>query len=208
MSWNDSRSRCISGVGSTAQNFSYSSDSGVTFREGGFLLLPANRVVHGDPSVAVNASTGQFYISGLLRQGVNFVGVGIVRGHFQADTLAIDSRQPVALAAADEFFDKPWMVVDSLTGNVYVTWTNFRIDDTRIELQRFDAVAREPLVSVGDGPLRRLRSHVRTDRNGSVSLVRPDGSGGIPAELLGGRPRDGGGSQPRPPSGAGLHRLE
>ena len=139
-SWNDRRSVC-GAPGSPSQSHAYSRDYGVTFREGALLSGPGpTDAFHGDPTVAVNRKTGNFYISGILRQGSTFVGVAALRGHFGPDSFVIDMRKVIALASGGDFLDKPWMAVDSLSGNVYITWTNFAADiSTQIELQRLDA---------------------------------------------------------------------
>lgn len=140
VSWNDRRGVCLGGD-QPSQSYAWSSDYGATFHEGALLRGPgANDFFHGDPTVAVNRNTGVFYISGILRQTNTFVGIVALRGHFVADTFAIDTRRVIALAQDFDFLDKPWMAVDPASGHVYVTWTNFHGDYTgAIELQRLDA---------------------------------------------------------------------
>jgi hypothetical protein len=180
-SWNDRRSLCAP-AGSPSQSHAWSMDYGATFREGMLLRGPGpTDAFHGDPTVAVNRKTGDFYISGILRQGSTFVGVAAVRGHFSPDSFVIDTRRVIALAAGGDFLDKPWMAADSLTGNVYITWTNFPADlSTRIELQRLDADL-NPL-----GPIQVVRNEPYGvyGVQGSFPTVGPDGVLYVPYSVL------------------------
>ncbi len=135
VSFNDMRSRC--GL-VTRQNFGYSSDGGATFTDGNGVYKDAGGGnMWGDPSVAVNAKTGEFYVAGLY-QGPS--GVGGARGHFNGATWVWDGGRVTAASASGDFYDKPWMTVDSTSGNVYFTWTNFDgAGNVYIALQRCDA---------------------------------------------------------------------
>jgi hypothetical protein len=142
VSYNDNAWRCLGPGVWGSQGHGYSSNYGATFKDGGVLAGPTtNQVFHGDPTVSVNRKTGAFYISGILRAGALFTGVVALKGHFEADSFVIDVRRDIALAQGDDFLDKPWMTADSVSGNVYVTWTNFKADGYtgQIELQRCDA---------------------------------------------------------------------
>jgi hypothetical protein len=133
-SWNDQRGACIGQPG-TKQGFAWSSDYGATFHEGELLSDSVGVRFRGDPTVAVNAKTGAFYVSGLS----SGTGVSIVRGHFTESGFVIDLRRNLP-SLPNDFHDKPWMAVDSTTGRVYVTYTNFGADNSsRIELRRLDA---------------------------------------------------------------------
>src|SRR5439155_9702304 len=87
------------------------------------------------PAHAVNDKSANFYVSGLNG------GVGCVRGHFATAGFLIDINRQVVSRSPESFLDKPWMTVDSLSGNVYFSWSNFVSYGgvSRIELQRFDA---------------------------------------------------------------------
>jgi hypothetical protein len=180
-SWNDRRSVCFP-LGTPSQSHAYSRDYGATFREGSLLWGPGpTDAFHGDPTVAVNRKTGDFYISGILRRGSTFVGVTALRGHFGPDSFVIDTRRVIAIAAGGDFLDKPWMAVDSLTGHVYITWTNFPADfTTQIELQRLDADL-NPL-----GPLQVVRHepYGYYGVQGSNPTVGPDGILYVPYSVL------------------------
>jgi hypothetical protein len=141
VSYNDNSYLCKAPAIWPSQGHGYSMDYGATFHDGGLLFGPGtDELFQGDPTVAVNKKTGAFYISGLLRKNPTYPGVVALKGHFDADSFAIDVRRDVGLSQGSDSFDKPWMAVDSLSGNVYVTWTNFRADGSvRLELQRCDA---------------------------------------------------------------------
>ena len=159
-SWNDGRPLCTS----KGQSFAYSSDYGATFHDGG--LIPFLR---GDPTVAVNAKTGAWYVSGL---GAT---ISVWKGHFTETGFVLDLRRD--FAQSGEFRDKPWMAVDSTSGNVHITWTSFAEDlSSKIVLQRLDADL-NPL-----GPLQELRytppfteTGVGHGAQGSFPAVGPDG---------------------------------
>src|SRR5439155_16646023 len=65
-------------------------------------------------------------------------GLGFLRGRFTGNSFAWDT--PVIVRSApntQHFFDKPWMVADSSSGNVYLTYTDFYgVGLDAIEFQR------------------------------------------------------------------------
>ena len=165
-SWNDRRGACIGGGSASRQSFGYSSDYGATFHEGE-LLSDLTGQFSGDPTVAVNAKTGAWYISGLRG------GVGIVRGHFTESGFVIDLRRNFPTPPG-ESHDKPWMAVDSTSGRVYLTYTSISTVDlsSRIMLRRLDADL-NPL-----GPVQELRytpPDVSYGCQNSFPAVGPDG---------------------------------
>jgi hypothetical protein len=137
-SWNDNKARCL-GLGT--QGLGYSLDVGGTWTDLGSVPFTAEGSQYrGDPVVAVNRRTGDFYVTGLDRAGNSgTTGIATLRAHFEGGTLVVDANHRTAVAATGDFLDKPWMTVDSLSGNVYVTWTNFTAGTSQIELQRLDA---------------------------------------------------------------------
>ena len=122
--WNDIDSRC--GLRSR-QNLGWSTDGGATFTDGGgFPPTEQGGTIFGDPSHAVNRKTREFYIGALHGSGGGAVGgVAGVRGHFSGGAFVFDRLTSVANSPVNDFFDKPWMAVDSLSGNVYFSWTGF-----------------------------------------------------------------------------------
>jgi FlgD Ig-like domain len=134
-SFNDIRNLC--GL-PTRQNVGFSIDGGATFVDGNGIPKAANGGnLWGDPSAAVNHKTGEFYIGGLYATPS---GVGATRGHFDSGTFVWDGIANTVATPSGDFFDKPWMTVDSLSGNVYFTWANFTADgNVYIQFARCDA---------------------------------------------------------------------
>jgi hypothetical protein len=167
-SWNDRRGACIGQPGSK-MSYAYSVDHGATFQEGQLISTPSTGNLRADPTVAVNEKTGAWYISGL-----GGGGVGVVKGHFTDTAFTIDFGRQINTLPG-ESFDKPWMAVDSTSGNVYVTWTSFPADQSsKIVLQRLDADL-NPL-----GPIQELRYTPPYDQVGygaqtNFTAVGPDG---------------------------------
>jgi len=124
-----------------AISFSTSTDGGETWREGG--PLPVGGPVGvwiSDPVTTVNEKTGYFYLTGLVIGSVGpSNGVGMIRGRFGPNGFAWEMPR-LARGIRDTFPDKPWLVADSLTGNLYLSYTTFyrRQGKTtdRIEFQR------------------------------------------------------------------------
>ncbi len=135
--WNDTRGFCL---GTAVQGFGWSVDGGATWTDGGDPpALPGGGRYRGDPVHGVNRKTGRFYVTGLYEGGASGSGLATLRGHFAAGTFAVDDNRQIAIGGAD-FLDKEWMDVDSLSGNVYVSWTNFQgAGGNQIEFQRLDA---------------------------------------------------------------------
>ena len=136
--WNDGRGS-IDQPGATlvnALNYGYSTDGGATFITApstGPTALPLQLlggVWTSDPVIAVNEKTGDFYFCGLFdppnATGADEHGVAVARAIFSGST--ITWTRPVvikSLLLSGGFIDKPWIAVDSLSGNVYVTYTRF-----------------------------------------------------------------------------------
>lgn len=133
--WNDYEPNSCGGPPGR-QNYGYSTDGGVTFIDGnGYPQSDVGSRLSGDPVHAVNHKTGAFYVGGLTGGGL-----GGVKGHFEGPSFVIDTNiRAVTAIPAVEFFDKPWINADSLSGNVYFTWSNFvQYGVSRIEFQAFD----------------------------------------------------------------------
>lgn len=170
--FNDNRSRC---AGWERQGVSWSRDGGDTFTDTHGLPAGVPGIAHlsGDPSVAVNERTGDFYVAGFASALADLGGegrLGVARGRFGPAGFAFDAGVETSTEAA-EFWDKPFMAVDPASGRVYLGWTNFPdAGPVTILFQRFDA-ALHPL-----GPPLTL-----TDPNDTASpqfpmpAVGPDG---------------------------------
>ena len=121
--WNDSKGFCS--PTEAVQGYAWSVDGGVTWSDGGSVpaLLSGGRY-HGDPVHAVNRKTGDFYILGLYEGGMSGSGLALARGHFAGGSFVFDDNRQIAVGGTS-FLDKEWFAVDSLTGNLYVSWTDF-----------------------------------------------------------------------------------
>ena len=152
--WNDGRGN-IGDIGTppptlvNSLNYAYSTDGGATFITApstGPTALPIQLlggVWTSDPVIAVNEKTGDFYFCGLFDppngSGADEHGVAVARANFNAATNAITWTRPVvikSLLQVDGFIDKPWIAVDSLSGNVYVTYTRFTPTQDSIVVSR------------------------------------------------------------------------
>src|SRR5262245_1208155 len=111
------------------QGFGYSIDSGLNWTDGGAVPNDGNFIWSSDPVVTVNEKTGTFYYCGLIdnaNAGTN--GIALVKGSFSGGTFSWGA--PVIVRTypnGSNLIDKQWMAVDSLTGNLYMTFSNFTI---------------------------------------------------------------------------------
>jgi hypothetical protein len=135
--WNDGEG---ASQGGSQLGFGWSDDGGLTWVDGG---SPPNGPDVGlwlsDPVLTVDEKSGTFYFCGVVitRNALN--GIAVVRGSFGSGGFA---WEPPVLAriARDTLPDKPWLVADSLSGNVYLAYTAFERSgpslSDQIELQR------------------------------------------------------------------------
>ena len=131
----------------TREDYAYSSDGGVTYTDAlGFPPTEQNGQMFGDPAVAVNRKTGVFYISALNGGGTGgngtaFTGVACAKAHFSGSSFVLDrlTRTVTNPYSTGHFYDRPFMTVDSLSGNVYFTWADFGTINNAIMFQAFDA---------------------------------------------------------------------
>lgn len=109
--------------------YSYSVNGGQSFVDGGMVPAPAGFVWASDPVISVNEKTGEFYFVGLFEDTLETApqnGVGMVRGTFAGTTFHWDTPRVVRqVFDAQHVLDKPWIAADSLSGNLYVTFTDF-----------------------------------------------------------------------------------
>ncbi len=110
------------------QGFGYSTDGGLTWVDGG--APPPTNVGkwNSDPVVVVNEKTGAFYFAALCDPSGSDNGIGVVKGTFSGSTFAWGT--PVVAVTADNavaLLDKNWMAVDSLTGNLYLSYSRFGV---------------------------------------------------------------------------------
>ncbi len=120
--WNDALGFCTGGA---VQGYATSTDGGATWTDFGDVpALPTGGRYRGDPVVGVNRKTGDFYIVGLYQGGAMGSGIALARGHFAGTTFVFDLNTQIAVGGSD-FLDKEWLAVDSVSGNLYVTSSNF-----------------------------------------------------------------------------------
>jgi hypothetical protein len=168
VAWNDGQGFV---TGPDIQGFGYSIDGGQTFVDGGVPAKLVGWVWTSDPVMTVNEKTGEFYYCGLVNPTANTNGLAMVRGTFSGTTLTWDTPRLIrSVNNASAFIDKQWMVCDSLTGNLYVTYTIFVPGGNSIQFQRSldDGVSWSTQIQLSSGG----------DNNrvqGSRPVVGPDG---------------------------------
>ena len=146
VAWNDGQGF---NTGGDIQNYAYSTDGGATFiQPGGGIPHPAGATAFvwaSDPSVTVNEKTGEFYFAALCDSGAPVSGFAPFSGLAVAKcTFPGGAAPPVwgtthtvrTVSTANDFIDKEWVAVDSLSGRVFVTYTLFTAFDDSIEFQR------------------------------------------------------------------------
>jgi hypothetical protein len=126
VAWNDGQGFV---TGPDLMGYGYSTNGGTTFTDGGD---PPRRT-----TVAVNEKTGEFYLCGLIDTSGTVNGVAVVKATFSGTSITWGAPRLVrGTSNATGFIDKPWITVDSLTGNVYVTYTFFGAGGDTIDFQR------------------------------------------------------------------------
>jgi hypothetical protein len=132
LAWNDEPSNSDDFRGSH-QGFGYSTDGGATFTDGGQVRqLNEDTFWTSDPSLVVNENTGEFYYCGMIETLPDVItgqfdeGVAVVRGTVVGGVFSWDAPRVVRLhPISQHFLDKCWLAIDSETGNLYVTYTDF-----------------------------------------------------------------------------------
>jgi hypothetical protein len=130
--WNDGQGFNL--TPQDVQGYGWTVDGGATWTDGGIPPKTGTIVTwSSDPVVTVNQKTGEFYYCGLTTNSGSTNGVGVARGHFQSGTFVWDGESMVASGPnASNAFDKQWIAADSLTGNIYVSWTLFVVGGDNI----------------------------------------------------------------------------
>ncbi len=167
--WNDTKGFCTGGA---VHGYATSTDGGTSWSDGGDVpALPTGGRYRGDPVHAVNRKSGRFYILGLYEGGANGSGLALCYGKFPGGgVFTFENNLQIAVGGAD-FLDKEWFGVDSVTGNVYVSWTNFPgAGGDQIEFRAFDSLG------VALAPMQVLSSPAGFGNvQGSRPVVGPDG---------------------------------
>jgi hypothetical protein len=131
------------------QGYGFSSDGGATFTDGGAVPAPVGFPKWewiSDPVVVVNTTTHEFWYCGLMYPDGppttdggtgSHNGVGVVKGTFSGSTFTWGTPVVVVDSLSSQFiYDKEWIAVNPLNGDVYVSWTRFDISGDRIEFSR------------------------------------------------------------------------
>jgi len=142
--WND-------GQGIAAQQgWASSTDGGQTWFDQGSLPTNAPGVTNfqwvSDPVLTVNEKTGAFYFSALCDfrvAGSDSTGVGVVKGRWNGPTFTwgAPAITRVLPATPTPEPDKEWIVADSSSGRVYLSYTRFPVTGSVIDFQWADSNA-------------------------------------------------------------------
>jgi hypothetical protein len=140
--YNDSSQTTSLGSAFTSlMRFSYSTNGGVSWNDGGMVLGPSGQRTWGDPMVAVDAN-GTFYMASLSGPAGAGNGVGgLVVYQSTATSPAVVFGAPVLVNGIDgtagDGQDKEWLAVDTsggpYNGRVYVAWSELGLVTGRIE---------------------------------------------------------------------------
>jgi hypothetical protein len=131
IAWNDGLGFESGAPVTGTQGWAYSTDGGQTFTDGGEPPTPANWAWASDPIVTVNEKTGDFWFCALVNYGTTQNGIGVVKANFVGN--AVQWGTPTLVRLGSNLFigfDKPWMVADSLSGRLYLSYTVFGASDT------------------------------------------------------------------------------
>jgi hypothetical protein len=122
--WNDGEGY-VTLPSSDTQGFGYSTDGGATWTDGGAVPNDGTFLWSSDPVVVVNEKTGDFYFTALTDAGGSN-GVSVIKGTFCGNTFSWGKPSTVvSFPNSSTLIDKEWIAADSLTGNLYVTYSNF-----------------------------------------------------------------------------------
>jgi hypothetical protein len=171
--WNDSQGQRLN---KSLIGYGYSTDGGQSFIDAG--EPPEPPIVGGtwtsDPVTCVNEKTGEFYFTALLdplNMSGSLRGIGIVRATFSGNSMTWGTAGFVRqIDTSTGLLDKPWIAADSVSGNIYVTYTRYSNTADSIMFQR----------STNKGVTWSLPSTISSDAaagwvQGSRPCVGPDG---------------------------------
>lgn len=135
--WNDGEGFVTPGAG---QGYATSVDGGITWVDRGNFPIGAlsGWEWSSDPVLAVNEKSGAFYFTALFDANAFATsGLGIIKGRMNNDG-SMSWSTPVAVrtvAASTDFIDKQWVVADSTSGKVYMSYTRFPATGSVINFQ-------------------------------------------------------------------------
>src|SRR4029079_8174492 len=115
--------------------YAYSTNGGQSFTQGGVPPFDASNIGSwtSDPVLTVNEKTGEFYFCALFDTSDFDHGLAVAHGHFAAGTFLWSPPARVIRSLPGSLdIDKPWIAADSLTGNLYVSYTRYygAVDDS------------------------------------------------------------------------------
>ena len=176
--WNDGQG--FSSGGDT-QGWATSVDGGLTWVDQGNFPEPGGVTQFAwtsDPVLAVNEKSGAVYFSALC--DFNDVsgarsGIALIKGRWNGPTFTWGTpRIAHHVGASADFLDKQWIVADSVSHRVYLTYTRFPSGLSRVEFQSADS-------SLTSFSAPQLMSLDTPTENGWVQGSRPivDGDGRV-----------------------------
>ncbi len=108
--------------------YSYSTDGGQTWTDGGVVPAPSKGGLFGDPDVKVDRA-GNFYYSSLGSRAGGISTVEVAKSTDGGRTFGVPVEASVGASNPADFQDKEFMTVDNSggphDGTIYVTWTDF-----------------------------------------------------------------------------------
>ena len=113
------------GGGSSYQGYSWSTNGGQSFTDGGSPPTVPNYSWASDPLTAINENTGEFWYAG-LNDGSGRNGIAVVSATFSGGSIQWGTPHMVrAVNNGLQLLDKEWMAVDPASGRLYMVYTAF-----------------------------------------------------------------------------------
>lgn len=142
-SWNDGQGFLLPNAGN-GQGVAYTTDGGQTWTDVGALPLGDGITDWiSDPVIALNEKTGEFWFCAMVQGALDGggvpveYGIGVMRATFPGGVFTWGAPNVVQmLPEATHLLDKEWMVADSSSGNLYLTFTHFTVSGSSIGFQR------------------------------------------------------------------------
>jgi hypothetical protein len=126
-------------TGSSIQGYAWSLDGGLTWTDGGIPPTASIGTWAGDPALAVNEKSGEFYLAGLCQPASGSNGIGVVKGTFSGGSFAWGTPElAISGASSSVIYDKEWIAADSTSGNVYLAYARFAVTGGSITTNRID----------------------------------------------------------------------
>jgi len=117
--------------------FGYSTDGGASFTDGGVPAKLLNWTWTSDPVVTVNERTGTFYFCGLVDSTAGQNGIAIVPATFPGGVFTWGTPRMIRkVTSSTTILDKQWMVADSTSDSLYISYTTITVSSDQIDFQR------------------------------------------------------------------------